>query len=204
MADPQLAQALPNRPITVERVFQQLAALLEGNTFVISDTGDALFGATDIVIPRPTEFMASAYYASLGFAVPASLGVQLALPKLRPLVLVGDGAFQMTGMELTTAARYHLNPIVIVLNNAGYGTERPMLDGSFNDVYPWQTRYIPQMLNAGISFDVHTEEEFEEALKAARDHTESFCIVDVHLDSKDFSPALLRMTAALGKRVKGN
>jgi TPP-dependent 2-oxoacid decarboxylase len=192
-----------NQPITIERLFQQLGEMLDGNLFVISDTGDALFGATDMAIPRPTEFMASAYYASLGFAVPASLGVQLALPKLRPLVLVGDGAFQMTGMELTTAARYHLNPIVIVLNNYGYGTERPMLDGRFNDVYPWQTRYIPKVLNAGLSFDVYTEEEFDKALRAARAHTESFCIVEVHLDAKDFSPALLRMTSALGKRVTG-
>ena len=178
--------------------------MLDDNTFVISDTGDALFGATDMAIPRATEFMASAYYASLGFAVPASVGVQLARPKLRPLVLVGDGAFQMTGLELTTAARYHLNPIIIILNNYGYGTERPMLDGEFNNVYPWQTRYIPNLLNAGLSFDVNTEEEFDQALKVAREHTESFCIVDVRLDVKDFSPALLRMTSALGKRVNGN
>jgi len=202
--DRRLSPAEPGRLITVERLFQQISPLLDGNTFVISDTGDALFGATDVVIPRPTEFMASAYYASLGFAVPASLGVQLALPKLRPLVLVGDGAFQMTGLELTTAARYHLNPIVIVLNNAGYGTERPMLDGAYNDVYPWNTAYIPKLLNTGLSFDVHTEDEFEKALQAAREHTASFCLLDVHLDTKDFSPVLQRMTAALGKRVNGH
>ncbi len=198
-----LTPARPDRPITAERVFQELGAILEDDIFVITDTGDALFGATDIVIPRPTEFMATAYYASLGFAVPASVGVQLALPKMRPLVLVGDGAFQMTGLELTTAARYHLNPIVVVLDNAGYGTERPMLDGSYNDVYPWRTAYIPKMLNAGISFDVHTEEEFEKALQAARDYKESFCLINVQLDRKDFSPALQRMTVALGKRVNG-
>jgi thiamine pyrophosphate-dependent acetolactate synthase large subunit-like protein len=46
----------------------------------------------------------------MGFAVPACIGSQLANPKLRPLVIVGDGAFQMTGMEISTAVRYHLNP----------------------------------------------------------------------------------------------
>jgi indolepyruvate decarboxylase len=126
-------QPVPNTKIRVERLFQRLETFLDDHTFVIADTGDALFAAADISIPRATEFMSSAYYASMGFAVPASLGVQLALPTLRPLVLVGDGAFQMTGMEVATAARYHLNPIIIVLNNLGYGTERPMLDGSFND-----------------------------------------------------------------------
>ena len=195
-------QPLPDTPITVQRLFQRLETFFDGSTFVIADTGDALFASADISIPRAAEFMSSAYYATLGFAVPASIGVQLALPHLRPLVLVGDGAFQMTGMELSTAARYHLNPIVIVLNNFGFGTERPMLDGKFNDVAPWQFARLPDIFGAGKGFEVLTEEDFEKALTAARDYTEGFCILDVHLDPYDFSPVLQRMTGALGKRVK--
>jgi len=195
-------QPLPDTMMTVQRLFQRLETFLDDCTFVIADTGDALFASTDISIPRASEFMSSAYYATLGFSVPASIGVQLALPKLRPLVLVGDGAFQMTGMELATAARYHLNPIVIVLNNFGYGTERPMLDGAFNDVAPWQYARLPEIFGAGKGFEVQTEEDFEKALAAARDYTDGFCILDVHLDQYDFSPALQRMTSALGKRVK--
>jgi indolepyruvate decarboxylase len=195
-------QPLPDARMTVQRLFQRLETFLDDCTFVIADTGDALFASADISIPRATEFMSSAYYATLGFAVPASIGVQLALPKLRPLVLVGDGAFQMTGMELSTAARYQLNPIVIVLNNFGYGTERPMLDGGFNDVAPWQYARLPEIFGAGKGFEVQTEEDFEKALAAAREYTEGFCILDVHLDQYDISPALQRMTGALGKRVK--
>jgi len=135
--------------------------------------------------------------------VPAGIGVQLALPALRPLVLVGDGAFQMTGMEIATAARYLLSPIVIVLNNFGYGTERPMLDGSFNDVFPWRCARLPEILGAGKGFEVDTEEQFEAALRAARGYTEGFCILDVRLDPHDFSPALKRLTSVLGKKVKG-
>ncbi|ABK99186.1 alpha-keto acid decarboxylase family protein [Pelobacter propionicus] len=192
----------PDTRITVERLFQRLETFFDDSTFVIADTGDALFAAADISIPRAAEFMSSAYYASLGFAVPASLGVQLALPTLRPLVLVGDGAFQMTGMEVATAARYHLNPIIIVLNNSGYGTERPMLDGSFNDVYPWRYARLPELLGAGRGFDVQTEEQLEVALEAARGYRDGFCILDVRLDPYDFSPALRRMTSVLGKKVK--
>ena len=105
-------------------------------------------------------------------------------------------------MELSTAARYGLNPIVIVLNNSGYGTERPMLDGKFNDVAPWQFARLPELFGAGKGFEVHTEEDFEKALSAARDYREGFCILDVHLGQYDFSPVLQRMTGALGKRVK--
>jgi indolepyruvate decarboxylase len=186
----------------VERLFQRLETFLDDATFVITDTGDSLFASADISIPRATEFMSSAYYATLGFAVPASLGVQLALPKLRPLVLVGDGAFQMTGMELSTAARYGLNPIVIVLNNFGYGTERPMLDGKFNDVAPWQFARLPELFGAGKGFTVRTEEELEQALQNAREYVEGFCILDVQLGQYDFSPALQRMSGAMGKNVK--
>ncbi len=195
-------QPLPDTPVTVQRLFKCLETFFDDSTFVIADTGDALFASADISIPHATEFMSSAYYATLGFAVPAALGVQLALPKLRPLVLVGDGAFQMTGMELSTAACYGLNPIVIVLNNFGYGTERPMLDGKFNDVAPWQFAHLPDLFGAGKGFTVRTEEELGQALQAARLYTEGFCILDVQLGQYDFSPVLQRMTGALGKEVK--
>ena len=201
-AAPGVFQPVPNAKVTVERLFQRLDTFFDEDTFVIADTGDALFASADIAIPRATEFMSSAYYATLGFAVPASIGVQLALPRLRPVVLVGDGAFQMTGMELSTSARYGLNPIVIVLNNFGYGTERPMLDGKFNDVAPWQFARLPELFGAGKGFEVDTEEDLEKALAAARDYREGFCILDVHLGQYDFSPVLQRMTSALGKRVK--
>ncbi len=202
MLAPGTFQPVPDAKMTVQRLFQRLETFFDEETFVIADTGDALFAAADVTIPRAAEFMSSAYYATLGFAVPASLGVQLALPNLRPLVLVGDGAFQMTGVELSTAARYGLNPIVIVLNNSGYGTERPMLDGNFNDVSTWNFSRLPELFGAGRGFDVHTEADLENALSTARDYREGFCILDVHLDQYDFSPVLQRMTSALGKKVK--
>jgi TPP-dependent 2-oxoacid decarboxylase len=201
---PRVFQAKASQRITVERVFQQLEAVLNESNFVIADTGDALFASTNVAIPKAMEFMSGSYYASLGFAVPGSIGIQLALPHVRPLVLVGDGAFQMTGMELATAARYHLNPIVIVLNNYGYGTERPMLDGGFNDIYPWRYSRLPQVLLAGRGFDVHTEEEFAAALKEAFAYTEGFCLLEIHLDPHDISPVLQRLASGLGKRVKND
>jgi TPP-dependent 2-oxoacid decarboxylase len=69
-----------------------------------------------MIIHGNTKFLSLAYYASFGFAVPASTGAHPADRTLHPLVIVGDGAFQMTEMELSTAIRYDLNPIVVVLN----------------------------------------------------------------------------------------
>jgi TPP-dependent 2-oxoacid decarboxylase len=187
--------------LTVKRLFERLNSFLREDTVVVVDVGDALFGAADLFIHRRTEFLGPAYYASMGFAVPASIGAQLANPRSRSLVLVGDGAFQMTGMELATAVRYQLNPIVIVLNNRGYGTERHMQDGSYNDVLPWNYHRLPDVLGAGRSFVVNTEAELDAALTAAEKHTEDFCLLDVRLDPLDRSPALQRLAERLAKKI---
>lgn len=114
---------------------------------------------------------------------------------------MGDGAFQMTGLELSTTARYHLNPIVVVLNNGGYATERPMVDGPFNDVLNWNYDRLPDLLGSGKDFQVETEHQLEMALAAARLNTESYSILDVRLAPNDISPALQRLTQSLGKRT---
>jgi indolepyruvate decarboxylase len=189
------------RPLTVRRLFERLNAFLTDRTVVVADVGDALFGAADLFIRERTEFISPAYYTSMGFAVPASIGAQLANPKLRPLVLVGDGAFQMTGMELSTVARYGLNPVVVLLNNGGYGTERPMQDGPYNDLWPWKYHRVPEVLGAGRGFLVETEAELDAALQVAERWTKSFCLLEARLDRFDRSPALDRLAARLGRRV---
>jgi indolepyruvate decarboxylase len=199
---PTAFRPVSGRPVTVKRLFQRLNTFLEDDTVVVADVGDAMFAALDMTIHGRTEFLSPAYYTSLGFAVPASIGVQLANRKLRPLVLVGDGAFQMTGMELSTAVRFGLSPIVVVLNNRGYGTERPMLDGSFNDIQQWRYSLIPELIGAGHGFEVRTEDELEAAIQASGTYADSLCVLDVHLDPNDTSPALRRLTEVLGKRVR--
>ena len=136
---------------------------------VIADIGDALFASSELVIHRQTEFISPAYYTSMGFAVPAALGAMVARPKLRPIVLVGDGAFQMTGMELSTIVRHGFNPIVIVLDNKGYGTERLLHlgDHKFNDIQPWHYHKLPEVLGGGRGYEVRTEGEFDAALRSA-------------------------------------
>jgi len=188
--------------LTVQRLFHRLNSGLEDNTLVIAEPGDALFGGADLFIHGATEFFSPAYYLSLGFAVPASLGAQLARPDLRPLVLVGDGAFQMTGMELSTIARFGLNPIIIVLNNRGYSTERPMMDGPFNDVLEWDYGKVTEVLGTGKAFEIETEDQLDNALISAREYKAGFCILNVRLDPNDSSPALRRLTESLGRRVK--
>ena len=204
MKIPQPFTPVAGKKITVERLFQRLNYFLSNDMIVIADVGDALFAGLELFVHEKSRFLSPAYYASLGFAIPASLGVQFSNPNIRSLVLVGDGAFQMTGMELSTIVRYGLNPIVIVLNNGGYGTERPMCDGLFNDLLSWQYHLIPEVLGSGLGFDIYTEDELEESLIKSKTYLESFCLLNVNLDPQDTSPALKRLTSAIAKRVKVN
>jgi indolepyruvate decarboxylase len=114
---------------------------------------------------------------------------------------VGDGAFQMTGLELATAARYGLNPIVIVLNNSGYGTERQMQDGPYNDLWPWRFHRVPDLLGAGRGFIVETEQQLDDALREARRHTKSFCLLEIRLGRSDRSPALQRLAGRMARSI---
>ena len=197
------AAAADDAPVTVRSLFRALNDRLTEDMVVVADVGDCLFGAADLTIRRRTEFIGSAYYASMGFGVPASIGAQLANPSLRPVVLVGDGAFQMTGLELSTCARFGLDPIIIVLNNHGYATERGIKDGPFNDIAEWEFSAVPGVLGTGIGFVVRTTADLHAALDASLANTDSFSIIDVDLDKHDTSPALERLAERLAKQVKG-
>jgi indolepyruvate decarboxylase len=193
---------LNDERITVDFLFRRLNKFVSADYIVIADVGDALFGGLDLVIHKGTEFLSPAFYLSMGFAVPASIGVQLANSKIRPIVLVGDGALQMTGAELSTIARENLNPIVIILNNHGYRTERTILDGSFNDLYEWNYSNLTELLRKGKSYDVKTNRDFDSALKKAKQHIREFVLIVVHLRKLDGSAALKRLTSTLSKSVR--
>ena len=190
----------PGKKITVRYVFDFLNSCLTNDMIVLADVGDALFAGADLIIRGKTKFLSPAYYASLGFAVPASIGVQVADPSLRSLVIVGDGAFQMTGMELSTALRYNLNPIVVVLNNGIYLTEQLMLKGAFNDLQHWDYSSLPKVIGGGQGFQIETEDHFNNALTVALAHKTTYSILDVHLERDDRSPALDRLTKNIAKQ----
>lgn len=193
----------PDAPIRVSRVIARLNESLTDETVVIADIGDSLFAATELVIRGRTEFLSPAYYTSMGFSVPAALGAQVARPDLRTVVIVGDGAFQMTGNELSTLIRHKFPAIVIVLDNGGYLTERFLHPGefSFNDVQPWAYHKLPEVYGGGKGYDVRTEGEFDDALRRAWADTSGLSLIQVHLDRLDHSMALERLTEKLSKRV---
>ena len=104
-------------------------------------------------------------------------------------------------MELSTIARHGLNPIVVVLNNHGYTTERFLLEGPFNDIHDWAYHKVPDVVGAGLGLEVRTVGELDAALEAAMANTGSFSLINVHLDPYDRSPALERLAQKLSQIV---
>lgn len=182
--------------ITAKRLFEAIGAFVDKDTIVIADIGDSVCGCLEVPTQAPRRFLSPAYYSSLGFSVPASIGVQAKHPELRPLVVIGDGGFQMTGIEISTAIHNQMNPIVIVLNNSGFGTERPMMDGAFNDVSSWNFHELPRVFNGGQGFLIKTELELAEAYEKAKRYR-GVSILEVVLDPCDISPQLQKLCTHL-------
>src|SRR3989454_1117475 len=116
------------RSLRVTDVLQELNRFLRGRRgyAVVAESGDMLFAGLDVRVERGGGYLAQGFYASMGFGVPGALGAQLGAG-FRPIVLCGDGAFQMTGPEIAQAPRYGLNPIVVVMNNGGWQIFRPVV-----------------------------------------------------------------------------
>jgi TPP-dependent 2-oxoacid decarboxylase len=192
-----------DRPITIARLIERINQTLSDEMIVVCDVGDCLFAAIDLQVHEQSEFLASSFYATMGFAVPAALGAQIARPDHRALILVGDGAFQMTGTELSTHAQFSLNPIVVVFNNKGYSTERGILEGPFNDISNWRFDRLGEVFGPLTGYDVTTEEAFETALMSALNNQTMPSIINVHLAVDDCSSAMKRLSEHLKSRVKG-
>ena len=183
------------RPADIACAVNDLMAA-RGRMPIATDVGDCLFTAMDI---DHTSLVAPGYYASMGFGVPAGLGVQAASGE-RPLILVGDGAFQMTGWELGNCRKYGWDPIVIVLNNASWEMLRTFQPESrFNDLDDWNFAAVAPALG-GDGVRVRTRREFKAALDAAFAARGRFQLIEAMIPRGVLSDTLARFVAGV-KRI---
>ncbi len=170
---------------------------------VVADTGDSCYSSLFAMTHRRRGYLAPTFYNTMGFAVPAALGAKLADPGCRPVVLVGDGAFQMTGIEFSNMVRLGHDTIVVVFNNDGYGMQRVFVDGGFNDLQRWDYAKVTELVGGGRFWRVSSPREFEQALGAAGELRGEPALIEVNVERGVISTGLKLLTQAFAREKTG-
>jgi indolepyruvate decarboxylase len=161
-----------------------------GEMPVVADTGDCLFATLNI---QTSTVMAPSFYGTMGFAVPAAIGYALTAKK-RPLVLVGDGGFQMTGQEICHCPRYGVNPIIIVINNRRWGMEQLFYPTArFNELVNWPYAKMAELWG-GKSYRCINCEQLYAALEDAQAQ-KCFTLIEVVTERDELSAELMAWIA---------
>ncbi len=179
-------------PNDIARAVNDVLAVRPGLQLA-ADVGDCLFTALDI---GHTGLVAPGYYASMGYGVPAGLGLQAGGAD-RAIILVGDGAFQMTGWELGNCQRYGWDPIVIVFNNCSWEMLRAFEpEAGFTALSDWHFADSAAALG-GRGCRVATRAELGAALDAAVTRRGLFELIEVMIPPGVVSDTLQRFVRSV-------
>jgi indolepyruvate decarboxylase len=185
------------RVLTAPRLYECLNAFLDDRMILLAEAGDAFCAAPEFQIEEAENFIVQTYYASIGYCTAASLGVALARPDKRPVVLTGDGAFQMTAQEVSTLIRRRCPAVIVVINNDGYLIERLLHeDGPYNDIQMWHYARLPAVFDRegqAIGIRVATEEDLARAIETAAREKDKLVLIEACLPNRDASAGLERL-----------
>lgn len=187
-------------PLDQQALWQELQDWLEPDTIVVAEAGTAFYGALDLTLPERSDLLGQPVWSSIGYTIPATLGAALARPDRRPVLLVGDGAAQLTVQEFGRLFDQENKPVVILLDNDGYTVERKIQspDASYQDVIRWDWSLVPRALGAAGTqvHDASTVGELRAALGKARDRTAGH-FIRLRLDKHDAPRLLLALAAGI-------
>jgi acetolactate synthase-1/2/3 large subunit len=196
-------------PFSVDRFVKPQALLgaisrLAANVPLTADAGTSMCWAIEwLERLRPRDFQVSLDWGSMGFALPAAIGISLARDKAPAIALTGDGAMAMFGGDLHTAVELDIPLIVIVLNDSGAGMVRAGCDAWLgpNAIPDPDYRHrmnLAQYARAlGADSNVATDlPSFEHALRAALER-ETPTLIDVHVDATEVPAAIVDRVAGL-------
>jgi alpha-keto-acid decarboxylase len=191
-------------PLSQDALWAEVAGFLREGDLVLADQGTSFYGASTHRLPSGVTFIGQPLWASIGYTLPATLGACLAQPGSRGILLIGDGAAQLTVAEIGTIVREGLAPLVIVVDNDGYTVERAIHGPAepYNDITRWDWTAIPAMFapsGGARACRARTVGELREALTAAREDPTTMAVVQAVVPRDDVPQLLADLTKALGQ-----
>ncbi len=178
---------LTSKPIQPTGIFKILRETLPLNSAVTLDAGTLCLQATDMLnFSKPKSLFTPLDFGLVGFSFACGLGVKLAKPNYNVISLMGDGGFGMTISELSTAVKYNINTITIVMNNKSWGAEKAYQKEYFNKRYIGSDIDSPPFhklaeLYGAIGFNVKKLSDFKRTFKKAL-KCKKPVIIDVEVD----------------------
>lgn len=176
------------RPQTVIETVYRLSK--EREPIVTTDVGQhQMFTAQYFKFDKPRRLITSGGLGTMGFGVPAAVGVQKALPDRTVITFTGDGSFQMCFQELALAAKYRMPLKIFILDNSVLGMVRQFQTVFYHHRYAGTNLdFNPDFLKiaeayGALGIRVKREDELEDAIKRALNEKDRPAIVDVITDT---------------------
>ncbi len=178
--------------LTQEYLWDRLSEALTPGNVVLADQGTSFYGMAGHRLASGVTFIGQPLWGSIGYTLPAALGAGLADRDRRTVLLIGDGAAQLTIQELGAFGREGLAPVVVVVNNDGYTVERAIhgVTAEYNDITGWRWTELPAALGVpdALTFRVSTYGELDDALTTAAATPDRMVFVEVMLGRMDIPP----------------
>ena len=178
--------------IKPQQVIETIYRLTQGNAYMASDVGQhQMFAALHYPFDQPRRWINSGGLGTMGFGLPAALGVKLADPKATVVCITGDGSIQMNIQELSTAKQYDIPIVIICLNNHFLGMVKQWQDliysGRHSQTY---MNSLPDFVKLAEAYDhvgiqIAKPEELEEKLKQAFSIKNKLVFVDINVDANE-------------------
>ncbi len=119
-----------------QSVIEELYDITNGEAVIVTDVGQhQMWAAQFYPFKRPRQCITSGGLGTMGFGLPAAMGAQLVLPDEQVIAVVGDGGFQMTNQEISTAVQYNIPLKVLIMNNGYLGMVRQWQELFYDRAY---------------------------------------------------------------------
>ncbi len=178
--------------IKPQQVIETLHKLTNGDAYVASDVGQhQMFAALYYPFDKPRRWINSGGLGTMGFGLPAGMGVKFAMPEEEVVIVTGDGSIQMNIQELSTALQYDIPVKIINLNNRFLGMVKQWQDiiyqgrhsHSYMDSVPDFAAIAEAYGHVGMR--ISSPDELESGLQKALSMKNKLVFVDIHVDETE-------------------